>query len=69
MLANVSYEGAQICAWARKTFALPFISYNIALQPLVVQSDEIQVIEKNLINMVLIMTAIIPTSQHEKLRY
>lgn len=57
--------GFQLCAGVRKTSAKPFISYNIALQPLMVQSDEIQMTEKNLINMVLIMTAIISTSQHE----
>ena len=61
--------GVRLCAGVRKTSAMPFISYNIALQLLVVQSDEIQVTEKNLINMVLIMTAIISTSQHEEVGY
>lgn len=61
--------GVRLCAGVRKTSVMPFISYNIALQPLVVQSDEIQVTEKNPINMVLIMTAIISTSQHEEVGY
>lgn len=38
--------GVWLCVGVRKTSAMPFISYNIALEPPVVQSDEVQVTEK-----------------------
>jgi hypothetical protein len=47
---------------------MPFIS-QMAPQSLVLESDEIQVIEKNLINMILIMAVVTTTSQHEKVGY